>query len=131
MMVPKLMISESVLSLRTRVAESSRCLWRSSLGARAWAARDPSLKARHYKRAQPSLLRWHCTRRMVNFRKSVTHKADRVWDNNYGKDLYTGKRRDHYEGENVRTEVDHIMECQLGEHMWEKAFDGRMTTRSR
>ncbi|PNW84303.1 hypothetical protein CHLRE_04g228950v5 [Chlamydomonas reinhardtii] len=68
---------------------------------------------------------------MVNFRKSVTHKADRVWDNNYGKDLYTGKRRDHYEGENVRTEVDHIMECQLGEHMWEKAFDGRMTTRSR
>ncbi|PNH08242.1 hypothetical protein TSOC_005241 [Tetrabaena socialis] len=67
----------------------------------------------------------------MSFRKSVTHKAGRVWDNSEKKDLYTGWRRMKFEQEGVGQEVDHIVECQLWEYMWENAFDGRMTTRGR
>ncbi|KXZ50760.1 hypothetical protein GPECTOR_15g445 [Gonium pectorale] len=67
----------------------------------------------------------------MSFRKGVTHKEDKVWRNNNNKDLYTRWNRNKFDSERVDTQVDHIVECQLGEYMWENAFDGRRTTRGR
>uniref|UniRef100_A0A7R9VYF7 Uncharacterized protein n=1 Tax=Chlamydomonas euryale TaxID=1486919 RepID=A0A7R9VYF7_9CHLO len=66
----------------------------------------------------------------MSFRKSVTYKLDKVWTNNSNKDLFTGWWRRKLEDEH-HPHVDHIVECQLGEHIWNQALDGRMTTRTR
>jgi hypothetical protein len=73
-------------------------------------------------------------------RKDVTHKADKVWINTKNKDLYTGWHKDKVvvnwmaQGQSLKeatTEVDHVVECQLGVRLWSDIDDKRRTTRNR
>jgi hypothetical protein len=64
----------------------------------------------------------------MSFRKSVTHKAGKTWQENRNKDLYTGW---HKNKDGIDWQVDHIVECQLGEYIWDQCLDGRRTTRGR
>ncbi|GLC33552.1 hypothetical protein PLESTM_000083800 [Pleodorina starrii] len=64
------------------------------------------------------------------FRLGVTHKAEKVWQYNNNKDLFTGWRKN-YVLDNYDAEVDHIVECQVGQNIWDRVFDGRRTTRGR
>lgn len=63
------------------------------------------------------------------FRMNVTHKYDKVWSVNRNKDLYTSKSKGKLE-DTEDVEVDHVVEVQLGEHIWDN-LDGRLTTRGR
>lgn len=47
----------------------------------------------------------------MSFRKTVTHKRDKVWSSNKNKDLYTGWRKSKFDDdEDLEPEVDHIVE---------------------
>lgn len=66
----------------------------------------------------------------MSFRCGVTHKKNKVWNNNGNKDLFTGWKRNKVEDEHT-PEVDHILECQFGELIWDLEVDESMKTRTR
>ena len=70
----------------------------------------------------------------MSIRRGVTHKRPKVWQNNKNKDMYTGWHKNKFENDDdIDPHVDHIVECQLGDLIWNNVLDGSSlrTTRGR